>query len=127
MTDRVPQFPGKPNAVGKQPDPEPWKQFMCPYSLSGAVSRLGPSKGLIETVGAQAEEACIPLPCSGPRCALFIQAGAMAGCAHTVAVLETNRLANLMGRFLDAVSQPEPATETPATETAAPTTPPVGT
>jgi len=130
MTDKVPQFPGKPQQIGAQ-QKEPWAQSACPYSLSGAISRLGPvEEKLLVTAGAQNREdqkAIVPLPCIGPRCSLFMSTKLangqeISGCALVMQVLETNRTNMLLARFLDAISEEEAPAAAPAAP-ATPTTP----
>lgn len=84
---------------------EPWRDTVCPYSIAGAISRLGPQDGAIVSLAQRAEQQLVPLPCLGSKCALFVTRGAVSGCAHTMQVLETNQLNSQLSKFLDAITE----------------------
>lgn len=104
MTDKTPQFPGKPAQTGSQQPT--YKDMVCPLLSAGEVARQLPPSNLV-TLGPDQKKGLTPIACMGPKCAFFIELMApdgrtVSGCAPTHLVQLGLTLNGMVHRFIQA-------------------------
>lgn len=105
MTDKTPQFPGKPAQTGAAPK-QPWADAICPFLTAGEIART-PAAGMVQTLGPAKKSSITAQPCLGPKCMLFAtlrldDGQELHGCSPTMTLNQQLQLNRMVSTFMQA-------------------------